>query len=112
MPSHFSTEVRKQGRATIISLSGELDLASSAALQQELDAVAAAEVLILDLSALEFIDSTGLSVLVKAHVEAQESGREFGLVKGGDQVQRLLALTGLTERFRVADAPEQLLDGS
>ena len=109
MTSHFNTEVRTQGRATIIGLSGELDLASSAALQEELDRVAGTEVLILDLRDLEFIDSTGLSVLVKAHQEAQESGREFGLVKGGAQVQRLLALTGLAERLRIADAPEQLL---
>jgi anti-sigma B factor antagonist len=110
--AHFSTEVRRQGRATIVSLSGELDLASSAVLQAELDRLAAPEILILDLRALEFLDSAGLSVLVKAHQEAQESGREFGLVKGGAQVQRLLALTGLAERLRVADAPDQLLDGT
>jgi anti-sigma B factor antagonist len=107
--SHFSIEVRQQGPATIVSLRGELDLASSTALQEELDRVGAATVLILDLRDLEFIDSTGLSVLVKAHQEAQESGREFGLVKGGAQVQRLLALTGLAERLRIVDAPEQLL---
>jgi anti-anti-sigma factor len=112
VPSHFSTEVRKQGQATIIALSGELDLASSAALEEELDRVAGTGVLILDLRQLEFIDSTGLSVLVKAHQEAEESGREFGLVKGGAQVQRLLALTGLAERLRIADAPDQLLAGS
>jgi anti-anti-sigma factor len=110
--SHFNTEVRKEGRATIIALSGELDLASSAELQEELDRVGGVELLILDLRELEFIDSTGLSVLVKAHQEAQESGREFGLVKGGAQVQRLLALTGLEERLRIADAPDQLLAGS
>jgi anti-sigma B factor antagonist len=110
--SHFKTEVRREGRATIIGLSGELDLASSAELQEELDRVAGAEVLILDLRDLEFIDSTGLSVLVKAHQDAQESGREFGLVKGGAQVQRLLTLTGLAERLRIVDAPEQLLAGS
>jgi stage II sporulation protein AA (anti-sigma F factor antagonist) len=110
--SHFNTDVRRQGRATIIALRGELDLASSAELQEKLDRVAGAEVLILDLRELEFIDSTGLSVLVKAHQDAQESGREFGLVKGGAQVQRLLTLTGLAERLRIVDAPEQLLTGS
>ncbi|HEV3055939.1 MAG TPA: STAS domain-containing protein [Solirubrobacteraceae bacterium] len=112
MQSHFNTDVRREGRGTIIALSGELDLASSAELQEELDRVGGVELLILDLRELEFIDSTGLSVLVKAHQEAQESGREFGLVKGGAQVQRLLALTGLEERLRIADAPDQLLAGS
>jgi anti-anti-sigma factor len=112
LPSHFKTEVRQQGPATVICLSGELDLASSAALEEVLEGTAGAQILILDLRDLEFIDSTGLSVLVKAHQAAEEGGRQFGLVKGGAQVQRLLTLTGLAERLRVADAPEELLDAS
>jgi stage II sporulation protein AA (anti-sigma F factor antagonist) len=93
----------------VLSLIGELDLASAPALAEELAKLAGAESVIMDLRELEFIDSTGLSVLVKAHQDAQESGRQFGLVKGGPQVQRLLGLTGLAERLTVADAPEELL---
>lgn len=111
MQSHFKTEVRTAGSATVITLVGELDLASSADLEQVLEQASGAENLVLDLRELEFIDSTGLSVLVKAHQAAEEQGRQFGLVQGGAQVQRLLTLTGLAERLRVADSPEELLDG-
>jgi len=104
-------EVRSEGRSAVLTLTGELDLASSRALEEELGKLVDAESVILDLRPLEFIDSTGLSVLVKAHQEAQDEGREFGLIKGGAQVQRLLALTGLDERLTVVDAPEELLRG-
>jgi anti-sigma B factor antagonist len=109
--SHFRLEVRSQGKATIIAVSGELDLASSPALQEELDRVSAsdADLLIIDLRDLDFMDSTGLSVLVRAHQRAEEQGRQLAMVKGPQQVQRLLSLTGVADRLTVVDRPEDLL---
>ena len=97
----------------MLTVAGELDLASAPALEDELDKAldGGAGRIVVDLRELEFIDSTGLSVLVKAHQRAQESDQEFGLVKGGAQVQRLLSLTGLSDRLTVAETPEELLDG-
>ena len=111
MQSHFRLEVRAQGRATVIAVSGELDLASSPALQEELDRVAASDsqLLIIDLRELDFMDSTGLSVLVRAHQRAEEQGRQLAMVKGPQQVQRLLSLTGVGDRLTLVDAPEELL---
>jgi anti-anti-sigma factor len=103
--------VRSQGRAIVIAVRGELDLASSPALQEELDRVSAsdAEMLIIDLRELDFMDSTGLSVLVRAHQRAEEHGRRLAMVKGPQQVQRLLSLTGVSDRLTVVDSPEELL---
>jgi anti-sigma B factor antagonist len=103
--------VQSQGRATVIAVRGELDLASSPALQEELDRVSAsdAEMLIIDLRELDFMDSTGLSVLVRAHQRAEEQGRRLAVVKGPQQVQRLLSLTGVSDRMTVVDNPEELL---
>jgi anti-anti-sigma factor len=114
MQSHFSVDTRTEGPATVLAVSGELDLAASPALEEQLEQVFGDSVsqLIIDLRELEFIDSTGLSVLVKAHQRAEDSGCRFGLVNGGSQVRRLLSLTGIAERLTVADAPEDLLDGS
>jgi len=55
------------------------------------------------------MDSTGLSVLVRAHQRAVEKGRRFAVVRGSQQVQRLLSLTGVAERLTLVDAPEELL---
>jgi anti-sigma B factor antagonist len=109
--NHFRVEVRSEGPASVLTLSGELDLASSPALEQELDRAleAGTNQLIVDLRELEFMDSTGLSVLVKAHQRVEEAGARFGVVKGSAQVQRLLSLTGVADRITVADSPEELL---
>ncbi|HWF55871.1 MAG TPA: STAS domain-containing protein [Solirubrobacteraceae bacterium] len=114
MQSHFSVEQRSEGDATMLVVTGELDLAASPTLEERLDHVfdGSTSQLIIDLRALEFIDSTGLSVLVKAHQRAEDAGRRFGLVNGGSQVRRLLSLTGIAERLTVADEPDELLGGS
>ena len=97
----------------MIGVSGELDLASSPVLEQRLDEVFSSDapLVILDLRELDFMDSTGLSVLIKAHQAAEERDRRLCLVKGPPQVQRLLSLTGVGERLSVLDAPEDALPG-
>jgi anti-anti-sigma factor len=113
MPSDFRVQVRRQGDAALIAVSGELDLASGSALESELDKVTAPEttLLVVDLRELEFMDSTGLSIIVRAHQRLAESGCELSLVRGSAQVQRLLDLTGVAERVRLVGAPEELLNG-
>ena len=113
MQSHFRVEVQNQDQATVIAVSGELDLASSPALQEELDRVSASDsqLLIIDLRELDFMDSTGLSVLVRAHQRAEQEGRRLAMVKGPQQVQRLLSLTGVADRLTLVDAPEDLIGG-
>ncbi len=113
MQSHFRLEVRRQGAATVIAVSGELDLASSPALQDELDRAAGSDsqMLIIDLRELDFMDSTGLSVLVRAHQRTEEQGRQLAMVKGPQQVQRLLSLTGVADRLTLVETPEELLTG-
>ncbi len=113
MQSNFNVELHDGTQAVVIGVSGELDLASSPALERELERGAAskAELVIVDLRDLEFMDSTGLSVLVRAHQRAIENGQRFGIVKGPQQVQRLLTLTGVADRLTLADSPDELLRG-
>ena len=113
MQNHFRVELRTENRASVLVITGELDLSSTPELEGHLAEAFRSDVkqVIVDLRELEFIDSTGLSVLVKANQQAHEAGCEFGIVNGGAQVRRLLSLTGVTERLRVADEPEELLSG-
>ena len=106
--------MRNADATAVISVSGELDLASSPALEEELERVAQsdAQLVVVDLRGLEFMDSTGLSVLVRAHQRAEENGRRLGLVNGSQQVQRLLTLTGVADRLTLTDVPESLLGDS
>jgi len=72
--------------------------------------LAGAELIIVDLRGLEFMDSTGLHRLVAAQQRMLQAGRRFGLVRGGEQVQRLFDLTGLAELLTMADTPDELLE--
>lgn len=113
MENDFRVEVRKLGDATVLVVSGELDLVSGPELEHALHQVESSEPgsVILDLRAVEFMDSAGLSVVVNAHQRSQSAGTEFGLVNGSRQVQRLLALTGMDARIATARVPEELLGG-
>src|SRR6201999_1626524 len=110
--NQFQVEVRRSGAAAVVAVSGELDLASGPELEAELDQLTGPDIqlVVIDLRALDFMDSTGLSILVRAHQRLAGEGCEMGLVKGSQQVQRLLDLTGVAERLRLVDAPEELLD--
>jgi anti-anti-sigma factor len=109
--SEFSVDEHNKGSAWVLSVSGELDLRTSPELEQRLERVwsTGAELVILDLRKIEFMDSTGLRVLLGAHQRAQERGRRFALVRGADQVERVLTLTGVRDLLTVVDAPEDLL---
>ncbi len=111
MQSELQVEVHELDQGTLIAVNGELDLASGPLLQEHIDQVLRdhSGTVLIDLRRLEFMDSTGLSVMVKAHHSAEASARRLVLVKGPPQVQRLLELTGLAERLEVVEDPAGVL---
>lgn len=111
MNDEFNVAEQQHGAASVLTVSGELDLRTSPELEDRLGRAfdGGAELVILDLRQIEFMDSTGLRVLLGAHQRAQETGRRFALVKGADQVERVLTLTGVRDLLTVVDAPEELL---
>ena len=85
---------------------------ASPVLERELEKAYAldADWILLDFRRLAFMDSTGLHLLVKAQQRAEEAGRRLALTRGGEQVQRLLDLTGVADLVRIVESPEQLLE--
>jgi anti-anti-sigma factor len=88
-----------------LALKGELDLSTVGKVQEELRRVEASgpPVLVLDLSKLTFLDSTGLRCLVTADERGREAGRRVVIVRGPDPVQRVFAITRLEERLDMVD---------
>ena len=112
MQSNFDVHTQTTGRVLTLALSGELDLVSSPILSEALDRASEsdAELIVVDLRQLEFMDSTGLHLLVTAQQRAHEAGRRFALIRGADQVQRLFDLSGTAEFLPIVDSLEDLLE--
>ncbi|HEX6456846.1 MAG TPA: STAS domain-containing protein [Solirubrobacterales bacterium] len=99
-PAPFEVKVGdlEQGVRTI-SVRGELDLSTAPDLEDPLNqALEAGEGSVLvDLSECEFIDSTGIALIVRAwqRLESGENGRALVICSQNDQVRRVLEITGL-----------------
>jgi len=102
-PGLFNVDTREEVAGVTLALSGELDLSGEQALEA---ALAAARVLggrlTVDLTELEFIDSSGLRVLVRLHNAAVSSGFDYTLIAGPPQVHRTFALCGLDRTLAFA----------
>ena len=96
---------KQQGTHTI-ALCGELDLANAATAEAELKASLEADdaTVVVDMRALEFIDSTGIALLVAALGHNGEGSRIRFIPSDFPAVTRVLDLTGLAERLPLAEA--------
>jgi len=82
----------------VATLVGELDLAAAESTFDAID-LAAREAggLLLDLSGLTFIDSSGLRLVVRLDVAAREGAFELSIVPGPHNVQRVFEIVGLAD---------------
>lgn len=91
--------VEQAGRAQIAKLAGDMDLHEGGQLSDQLRAFVtpATPHLIVDLSDLEFIGSTGITALVTAHHAAREYGGSVQIVAPASHIEELLRLARIDE---------------
>lgn len=97
-PTSFAIESREQSSVLVIAISGELDLHTASQLEESLNPALenGNQPLAIDLSACEFIDSTGIALIVRASRQlGGPSSGSFALCGVSDQVQRLFDITGI-----------------
>jgi anti-sigma B factor antagonist len=96
--------VEERGLVRLL-LRGELDLSTAGRAEEELHRAESSEpaLLVLDLSGLTFLDSTGLRLIVTADRRARDGGRRLMVVKGPDTVQRVFTITRLDERLEMLE---------
>jgi anti-sigma B factor antagonist len=101
----FDLETVTEGEVVRLALRGEFDLSVVPRVEDELKRVEAAspETLVLDLSGLEFMDSSGLRSVVTADDRARTAGRRFVVVNGPDPVRRVFEITKVDERIELVD---------
>ncbi|MDQ1461843.1 MAG: hypothetical protein QOI08_3327 [Actinomycetota bacterium] len=90
---------RDDSGARVVNLVGEIDIANADALGEQLDQLigAGADRLVVDLSALDFMDSSGIAMLLRA------AGRvdSMSVRNPTDAVRRIIECTGLAETLRI-----------
>ena len=86
----FAARTDRLGTMTVVVLTGE------------------PHTVVLDLSGLSFLDSTGVRVLLTADLRARKRGVRFGVARSTGMVRRLLEVTRIEERFPVVDDPAEL----
>jgi anti-sigma B factor antagonist len=101
----------RHGEASVLVVQGELDLSTVDVLRDVLRSQEArAAVVVLDLRKLDFIDSSGLSLIVSEQQRARDDGFRFAIAVGGaPAVQRLFELTGLNGTLTLVEDPAAAL---
>ncbi|MGH3745071.1 MAG: STAS domain-containing protein [Mycobacteriales bacterium] len=101
---------RQEGAATVIEVGGEIDVYTAPKLREKIiDVVAGGSYhLVVDMEKVEFLDSTGLGVLVGALKRVRAHDGSLALVCTQDRILKIFKITGLTKVFpihnSVADA--------
>jgi anti-sigma B factor antagonist len=110
--SDSSFPVTQPDGLTVVTAPAEIDITNAGLLREALLAAAAGgqPVVIVDMTGTEFCDSTGLSVLVRALRQAEQSASELILVVRASAVRRMLTVSGVGGLFRTYDSLAEAAD--
>jgi anti-sigma B factor antagonist len=110
---HLQVETESVGSATVVDVIGELDLHTAPDLDAALTSAAeqdAADVVV-DLSRVDFMDSTGLSVIVSAVASARDRGATISVVTASEKITKVFTLTGVDQQVAMYATREEALAG-
>jgi anti-anti-sigma factor len=107
----FSVTTRTTTAGAVITVQGELDVATAPRLRAAADALAPAsgQVLVVDLAGVTFCDSSGISALIAARNVAEDAGAGVALVAVPARLARTFALIGLADFFPTYPTAEDAL---
>jgi len=106
----LKVSTRSQGGRTVMSLGGEIDLYTAPRLHGELVTILSGDApvqIVVDMSGVDFCDSTGMNVLLAAHRRAREQGGDLELAAPRPAIRKILQVTGLESVFTVLEDPAQ-----
>ena len=97
------------GGAPALALHGEIDVATAGIVTERLEEtiLASEGAVVVDLSGVDFLDSSGIAALLRARGMLGRADRSLVLVCPAGPVRRVLALTGIEELFVLLDSPDE-----
>ena len=102
---NFDVQTRSEGSSVLVTVRGDLDLQVAARVADEISQAEAAQpqLLVLDLSGLSFMDSSGMGVVAAAHARAADAGRRFVVVRPPYSVRRAFELSNFNEMLEIVE---------
>lgn len=98
-------ETREEGGAKIVDISGEVDMDSSPQVRDEvLKALKGASKVKVRLREVEYIDSSGIAVLIQGMKDAGKANVEFALLDPSDNVRSVIELAMLQQVFTIEES--------
>ena len=96
---------------SLVTVRGELDLSTVSALRRRVDSVLLTGhvKVVVDLTGVRHMDSSGLAELITCHQLAQELGGGMALVVGDEPIRRTLEIRGVSQLFLIAATHEEAL---
>ena len=108
--AEFSIAAEQLDEGIIVSVTGELDLSTHDRLGEELASIAAGgNVVVVDLSTCDFIDSSGIRALLIGRQAAEDNGGALALAAAKPQVVRILEVTGVASALPIHASAEEAL---
>ena len=100
---NLKVDVREEGNTRVVYLNGEVDVYTASKLKEKIIPLAeeSNKTLIVDLSEVNYIDSTGLGIFIGALKCTDKSGSSLKITGVNSRVQRLFEITGLSEVIEI-----------
>ncbi|MHB1709976.1 MAG: STAS domain-containing protein [Acidimicrobiales bacterium] len=109
MDPTFGIHEHKVGDIPVLAVAGEIDVATAPELRARLVDHEGDEILVVDLSAVGFLDSTALGVLVTALRKRSDAGKRLPLVVIDPHVLKVFEITGLDQVFSMCSSVDEAL---
>ena len=105
MAETLGLDTRESGDWTVVEVSGEVDLYTAPRLKTLLTEITGSgrTRIAVEFSGVEFMDSTGLGVLISGLRRCREAGGTMALVAPAEPVRKVLGITGLDQVFAIHD---------
>lgn len=103
-------EVATIGSHVVVQVSGEIDISTAPRLREAIVGLLAEgrTQIAVDLRGVDFLDSTGLGVLVGGLKRARSAGGELRVISTSPRIEKVFAITGLDGIFQIVERPEDL----
>jgi len=101
--TQFAAEVRREDGVAVLELSGDVSAAAEGGLQDAYAGVAAEPVIVLDFAAVEYINSTGIALIVGILAQARTSGQEVRARGLAEHYREIFRITRLSDFMTILD---------